>query len=979
MLDLLVFLPLAGRRRAGRRRGCRTGAARAVLVAVTGVELLLALGLWLAYDPRAGVTGGFAYERRLQWIPTVDSGYHVGVDGLSLPLVLLTAGLFFCCALYAWREQRRPRTFAALLLFLQTACLGVFASLDLILFFVFFDLSIVGMYFLIAGWGHGAATRSALKFFLYTFLGSLALLVGFLALFAGSAPHTFDMVALAQDPPLQGRPVAGGLALLAIGVGLAVKTPTVPFHTWLPPAHTDAPAVGSALLAGVLLKMGTYGFVRIALPMLPEAWRTWAVVAVVVGAVGVLYGALVALAQTDLKRMIAYTSVAHMGYVLLAVGAAGVVGGTTRRRAPSRSPARSPRWSATGFITGALFLLAGRAATTATGRTTTWTPTAGCAAAPRASPALFAVARVRQPRAARVLRLRRRVPGARRLAAAPRRSRWSSRCSACWSPPALFLWAISRLLLGAAGPAAPDEVDRPARRASSPASRRCCCSSLLLGVLPRPLLDVVEPSARGGRGARRPVNEDPLRAAARARPAARRDGRAAARQLPAPAAAVGRPAGHRRGCCSARPPPPRVALAGADRQRLRRHLRRRRRSPAPRRLVGGAGRAAGARRSWPRSVRGDPRESEQYVLLLLGGARRVGARGRRTTCSCWRSPTCWPASRCTRWPAPHATAAAPRPRSRPTCSAPSSASPCCSASRCCPGVAGGTGYGAAARRARRRAAAGRGGRAGGAARRSGVQGRLRARALLGARRRRRAPAPAPPRCSPRSPRSAGCSRPTGCWRPCRATSWTGRCWSARARRAHHDAGQPRRVRPGRRPAAARLVDRQPGRLPADGGRRRRPQRPGAAVAGAVPGGVRGHQPRRLRGRARRCRGATRLDALPRAGPRTGRRSRCRCWSCCSDWSAPRPPPSSSASSRSSPRRWTAGWAGWSSSRRSTPWRACSTTCAGSAPVFSRPAEQVPEPAPAAEPARIAAWSAVAAAACSVLLGLAGGAVLALAR
>jgi NADH-quinone oxidoreductase subunit M len=437
------------------------------------------------------VDGGFAYERQLQWIPSVNSSYHVGLDGLSLPLVILTTGLFFACALFAWRENRRPRVFAALLLFLETTCLGLFASLDLILFFVFFDLSIVGMYFVIAGWGHGDAARSALKFFLYTFLGSLALLVGFLGLFVASEPRTFDMVELAASPPLQGRPLAGGLVLLAIFLGLAVKTPTVPFHTWLPPAHTDAPAVGSAILAGVLLKMGTYGFVRIAMPMLPDAWRTWAVVAVVVGAVGVLYGALVALAQTDLKRLIAYTSVAHMGYVLLAVGAAGMIEGSD---AEARSIAVSGavvQMVSHGVVTAALFLLAGvlldRAGTYELAEFGGLGPTA-----PRYS-AAFAVAAFASLG----------LPGLSGFIA-----EFQVLAGSLGSAPVgvvvallgllvtagLFLLAMSRLLLGPAGPRTGRVSDlRPSELA---AVVPLLLVSLLIGVLPRPLLDVVEPSAR---------------------------------------------------------------------------------------------------------------------------------------------------------------------------------------------------------------------------------------------------------------------------------------------------------------------------------------------------------------------------------------------------------------------------------------------------------------------------------------------------
>ncbi|MGW0825367.1 complex I subunit 4 family protein [Streptomyces sp. NPDC002845] len=321
----------------------------------TAVELALAVVMWTGYE--AG--GGMQYEARVRWIPSAGVSYHVGVDGLSLPLVAVTCVLFLACALYALRETRRVREFAALFLFLQTTCLGLFVALDLILFFVFFDLSLVAMYFVIAGWGHKGAARAALKFFLYTFIGSLALLLGFIGLYLAADPHTFDIVELTRQNPLSGRSLYGALVLLTLGVGLAVKTPTVPFHTWLPPAHTEAPAAGSAILAGVLLKMGTYGFLRIAMPMLPEAWRDHALVFVVVGVVSVLYGALVALAQTDFKRMIAYTSVNHMGYIILAVGAAGAVGGGRDEARQLAVTGAVVQMVSHGLLTGALFLLAG--------------------------------------------------------------------------------------------------------------------------------------------------------------------------------------------------------------------------------------------------------------------------------------------------------------------------------------------------------------------------------------------------------------------------------------------------------------------------------------------------------------------------------------------------------------------------------------------------------------------------------------------
>jgi NADH-quinone oxidoreductase subunit M len=343
VLSLTIFLPLL----AAALLAVPRLPARWVWVSAAAADLVLVVVMWLGYG------GGIGYEERLRWIPSVGAGYHVGVDGLSLPLIALTAVLFLACAIYSLKQEERPKSYAALFLFLQTVSTGLFAALDLLLFFVFFDLSIVGMYFVIVGWGHGDRARSALKFFLYTFLGSLALLLGFIGLYLGSEPRTFDIVELTAAPPQ-----AGALVLLAVGVGLAVKTPTVPFHTWLPPAHTDAPAGGSAILAGILLKMGTYGFVRIAMPLLPGPWRDHAWVIIVVGVVSILYGALVALAQQNIKRLIAYTSVNHMGYIVLALGAAGLATGDVPARQLAVTGAITQMVSH-GLITGALFLLTG--------------------------------------------------------------------------------------------------------------------------------------------------------------------------------------------------------------------------------------------------------------------------------------------------------------------------------------------------------------------------------------------------------------------------------------------------------------------------------------------------------------------------------------------------------------------------------------------------------------------------------------------
>ena len=357
VLSLVIFLPLVAAIVLAVAPGVGDAVARWLWLVVAAVEVLLVAVVGVRYDTPG--LGRLALEQQVEWIPGVRSSYHVGVDGLSLPLVAMTAVVFLACAIYSLRQANRPRLHAALLLFLQSVSLGVFLAADLILFFVFFDLSIVAMYFLIAGWGHAGALRSALQFFLYTFLGSLAMLVGFIGLYVYADPHTFDMIELTAQVPLAGRGITAGLVLAAVLLGLAVKTPVVPFHTWLPPAHSDASAVGSAVLAAVLLKMGTYGFVRIAMPMLPEAWQAWAWVIIVFGVVSVLYGALVALAQHDLKRMIAYTSVNHMGYVVLAVGAAGLVAPNTQEARGIAVTGAVTQMVSHGLITGALFLLAG--------------------------------------------------------------------------------------------------------------------------------------------------------------------------------------------------------------------------------------------------------------------------------------------------------------------------------------------------------------------------------------------------------------------------------------------------------------------------------------------------------------------------------------------------------------------------------------------------------------------------------------------
>ncbi|WP_366146650.1 NADH-quinone oxidoreductase subunit M [uncultured Pseudokineococcus sp.] len=490
MLSLVVFLPLVAAVVLAAARGLPDAAARWAWVVVSLVEVALVAVLWWRYEtpaPLSSTESGLAFEEQVPWIPGVGTSYHVGLDGLSLPLVALTVVVFAACSIYALREDRRPRTQAALFLFLQTACLGVFAAADLIVFFVFFDLSIVGMYFAIAGWGHGSAQRSALQFFLYTFLGSLALLLGFIGLYVASG--TFDMVELAANPPLVGAGVTGGLVLATVLVGLAVKTPTVPFHTWLPPAHTDASAVGSAVLAAVLLKMGTYGFVRIAMPMLPDAWRDFAWVILAVGIVSVVWGALVALAQTDLKRMVAYTSVNHMGYIVMAVGAAGLVGGSDEQARQLAITGAVTQMVSHGLITGALFLLAGvlhaRAGTYEMGRF------GGLAGrAPRFAVLLpvAAFASLGLPGFSGFIAELQMFTGS--IAIAPVTA---VALVGILLTAALFLRALQRLLTGEPGELTASFRD--VRASELLAVAPLLVLATLLGVLPRPLLDVIEPAA----------------------------------------------------------------------------------------------------------------------------------------------------------------------------------------------------------------------------------------------------------------------------------------------------------------------------------------------------------------------------------------------------------------------------------------------------------------------------------------------------
>lgn len=321
---------------------------------VTGAILLAAIVLTLGFDHDQ--PSKMQATTDIKWIPALDVRIHFGIDGISLPLLVLTALLTFLCALYSYFKMPAgpsPRAFVALLLVLESGMLATFAVLDLLLFFLAFEMVLIPMYFLIARWGGEARQAAAWKFILYTLLGSVVMLLGLLLI--GLKAGTFDMVALATD---NGRDLTTSvqvIAVLAIGLGLAVKTPMWPLHSWLPDAHTAAPTVGSVLLAGVLLKMGTYGFVRIVLPIAPDGMQTFAPYLAAFAVAGIIYGSLACLALAkqgaggDLKRLIAYSSVGHMGFVLLGIATmtpTGVNGALFANIAH-------------GLITGLLFFLVG--------------------------------------------------------------------------------------------------------------------------------------------------------------------------------------------------------------------------------------------------------------------------------------------------------------------------------------------------------------------------------------------------------------------------------------------------------------------------------------------------------------------------------------------------------------------------------------------------------------------------------------------
>jgi NADH-quinone oxidoreductase subunit M len=344
ILTLVTFAPMIGMIIVLFMNNKSEKGIKTVSTIFSGLSLVFSVLLLAKFDRNIA---GFQFIERASWIPPINVWYHLGVDGLSITMIFLTALLSFVAVIASYGIMDRVKQYFALFLLLQTAMTGVFVALDFFLFYVFWEAMLVPMYFLIGIWGGPNREYAAIKFFLYTLLGSVAMLLAILAMYFSTTPHTFDILQLSMTHPF--APRFQMIVFLALFLGFAIKVPVFPFHTWLPDAHVEAPTAISVILAGVLLKMGTYGILRVSYPILPDAARSFAFPLAILAVINIIYGALVAMAQTDLKKLVAYSSVSHMGYVLLGIAAMTTTG----------MNGAVMQMFAHGIITGSLFLLVG--------------------------------------------------------------------------------------------------------------------------------------------------------------------------------------------------------------------------------------------------------------------------------------------------------------------------------------------------------------------------------------------------------------------------------------------------------------------------------------------------------------------------------------------------------------------------------------------------------------------------------------------